>query len=251
MRSKVEVVLEWIDLLIDYLPTWAWILIGVIILLAIIAYFDSKRPIIKNKKSIKLTKPILPNFKNNQEVLRYAKKATVLINVDGEECGAGVFISGYGFIVTNYRIIEFKGKIQIRVINGEMYDAKVVHMDDGHNLALLKIKGKNFVALPSARRSSYETGDKVFAIGSPWCNKIQDNPVTTGIVNTKRDSDGCSILETDALINLDNNGGPLVNAKGEIVGINVFDTIVEKEISFNASYSIDINHAFERLKIRC
>ena len=229
---------------IQDLPWWSWMILLIIIAL-LIRLIPFKRKLIENNLEIQLIKPELPVFKSYRELLRHAKNATVFIDLKSE-FGGGVLISNDGFILTNHHVIESRGKITIKLSDGEKYTPEIIHMDKKYDLALLKIKGKKFYALPKAVSSTYETGDDVYAIGAPWGEDYQ-NTVTKGIISAVRDFEGCINLQTDASINPGNSGGPLINSKGEIIGINASG---EGEESNGVNFSIDINNAFERMRLK-
>jgi serine protease Do len=144
--------------------------------------------------------------------------------------GSGVIIDPDGFILTNAHVIQRPDRdIQVRLPNGSNYAARLVNTDPGNDVALLKIAAD--VPLPSARigtSSDLMVGETIVAIGNPLGN---ENSVTSGIVsslfrdvrvpgrmgNGKRFRD---FIQLDAAINPGNSGGPLLNLRGEVIGIN-------------------------------
>ncbi|XP_043537403.1 serine protease HTRA1-like [Chiloscyllium plagiosum] len=140
--------------------------------------------------------------------------------------GSGFIVSEDGLIVTNAHVLSNKQKIKVELKNGEAYEAKVKDIDQKSDIALIKIHPKNpLPVLLLARSSDLRPGEFVVAIGSPF--SLQ-NTVTTGIVSTTerggkelglKDSD-MDYIQTDAIINYGNSGGPLVNLDGEVIGIN-------------------------------
>lgn len=235
---------DFIDFLVD-LPWWVWVIVGVVFLGALLA--NSQREIIKNQKLIKITKPNSYRFANTRDLLKHSKQATVLVSVKQVGHGSGIIISTDGYLITNHHVIAADGEILIRLTNGDTYRPTIIHMDEEHDLALLKIEG-SFIALPKAQPNSYETGDEVFAIGAPWVEDMQDT-VTKGIISAIRNMDDRIIIQTDAKINPGNSGGPLINVSGNIVGINTSGFGGENGSSSGVDFSVDINHAFQRLGI--
>jgi len=138
--------------------------------------------------------------------------------------GTGFFISPDGYILTNNHLVENATKVTIFAIQGEEYTAKVVGTDPKSDLALIKVEGKNFPFVELGDSSQLKVGEWVLAIGNPLG---MEHTVTAGIVSAKGRQLGTGMnvpdyqdfIQTDAAINRGNSGGPLVNMKGEVVGI--------------------------------
>lgn len=139
--------------------------------------------------------------------------------------GTGFFISPDGYIVTNNHIVENAIKVDITSLNGEEYEAEIVGTDPRTDLALLKVKGKNLPYLELGDSSTLKVGEWVLAVGNPLG---LSHTVTAGIVSAKGRQlvggggvpDYQDFIQTDASINRGNSGGPLINMKGDVVGIN-------------------------------
>ncbi|MDM8536161.1 Do family serine endopeptidase [Desulfobacterales bacterium HSG17] len=135
--------------------------------------------------------------------------------------GSGFIISKDGYIVTNNHVIKDADQIKVILHDKTQYDAKIIGTDPITDLALIKIKGKDFVSLKFGSSSKTEVGSWVVAIGSPFG---LEQTVTAGIVSAKGRIIGSGpyddFIQTDASINPGNSGGPLLNLKGEVVGIN-------------------------------
>jgi serine protease Do len=137
--------------------------------------------------------------------------------------GSGFFISADGYILTNNHVVKDAIKITITDINEKKYVAQKIGADPKTDLALLKIKGKNFPFLELGDSDNLEVGEWVLAIGNPLG---QDLSVTSGIVSAKgRELEGLEVdyqnfIQTDAAINQGNSGGPLINMQGKAIGIN-------------------------------
>jgi serine protease Do len=136
--------------------------------------------------------------------------------------GSGVIIDSSGVILTNHHVVAGPGKVTVRLANGEEYDAVEIKSDERTDLAIVRIEGAG--DLKAARlgdSDQLEIGDWVVAIGNPFG---LTETVTAGIISAKARGLGIAqredFLQTDAAINPGNSGGPLINLKGEIVGIN-------------------------------
>lgn len=139
-----------------------------------------------------------------------------------EGVGSGFVISQEGFILTNNHVVEDAEQIKVKLANGKEYDAKIVGRDPKTDLALVKIDGVNDLhALPLGNSEDLKVGSWVVAVGSPFG---LEQTVTQGIVSGKGRVIGSGpyddFIQTDASINPGNSGGPLINMKGEVIGIN-------------------------------
>lgn len=136
--------------------------------------------------------------------------------------GSGVIVRPDGYILTNNHVVENAAELEVYLSDDTKYTAKVVGTDPRTDLAILKIDATGLVAAPIGDSSKSEVGDWVIAIGSPFGLA---QTVTAGIVSaTKRTDQGITpyddFIQTDAAINPGNSGGPLLNLRGEIIGIN-------------------------------
>ncbi len=137
--------------------------------------------------------------------------------------GSGFFVDSRGYILTNYHVVEEAASITVRLPNGEEYDGKIVGADEMTDLAVLKItRDEPFPFLKLGNSDDLSIGEWVLAIGSPFG---LEQTVTAGIISqldreTPSNSNFQHFIQTDAAINRGNSGGPLVNMKGEVIGIN-------------------------------
>jgi serine protease Do len=137
--------------------------------------------------------------------------------------GSGFIISKDGFILTNNHVVEGADSIKVTLSDNRDFDAKVIGTDPQTDVALIKIDDpENLPVLPLGDSSNLEAGEWVIAIGNPFG---LSQTVTVGVVSaTGRSSVGISdyenFIQTDAAINPGNSGGPLINGRGEVVGIN-------------------------------
>jgi S1-C subfamily serine protease len=138
-----------------------------------------------------------------------------------EGSGSGVIISSDGYIVTNNHVVENADNITITLNDNREFTAKTIGTDPTTDLALLKIEGTDFPTLVIGDSDALKVGEWVLAVGNPF---NLTSTVTAGIVSAKARHLGAngieSFIQTDAAINQGNSGGALVNARGELVGIN-------------------------------
>lgn len=137
--------------------------------------------------------------------------------------GSGVIISTDGYIVTNNHVVEEADELMVKLNDNREFKARIIGMDKNTDLALIKIEGEDFPAITIGNSDNLKLGEWVLAIGNPFS---LTSTVTAGIVSAKARTLGASaegiesFIQTDAAINPGNSGGALVNARGELVGIN-------------------------------
>src|SRR5687768_7710343 len=137
--------------------------------------------------------------------------------------GSGFIVSPKGYILTNHHVIEDATRISVGLQSGEKYTATVVGVDPDTDVAVIKIEApRDLPTVTLGDSDAAQVGDWVLAMGSPFG---LDQTVTAGIISKKeRESPYFSVfqrfLQTDAAINRGNSGGPLVNMRGEVIGMN-------------------------------
>ncbi|MFA5114600.1 MAG: Do family serine endopeptidase [Candidatus Omnitrophota bacterium] len=151
--------------------------------------------------------------------------------------GSGVIVDPQGYILTNEHVVEDADKITVTLPDGREFKGEVKGRDPRSDLAIIKIDANNLSVVQLGESESLKIGQWVLAIGNPFGFAMQ-NPeptVTVGVVSAlhrslgrsiSRERDYNDLIQTDAAINPGNSGGPLVNLKGEVVGINaaIFST---------------------------
>ncbi|MCP2729380.1 HhoA/HhoB/HtrA family serine endopeptidase [Limnofasciculus baicalensis] len=160
--------------------------------------------------------------------------------------GSGFIIDKSGIILTNAHVVDRADKVTVILKDGRQFDGKVLGVDEVTDLAVVKINGQNLPVAPLGDSSKIEVGDWAIAVGNPLG---LDNTVTLGIISTlQRSSTAAGIpdkridfIQTDAAINPGNSGGPLLNARGEVIGINTAIRVDAMGIGF----AIPINKAKE------
>jgi S1-C subfamily serine protease len=139
--------------------------------------------------------------------------------------GSGFIVDSSGEILTNAHVVAQADKVTVTLKDGRVLEGQVQGVDEVTDLAAIKVNGKNLPVAPLGDSSSVQVGDWAIAVGNPLG---LDNTVTLGIVSTlKRSSAQVGIpdkrldfIQTDAAINPGNSGGPLLNDRGEVIGIN-------------------------------
>lgn len=137
--------------------------------------------------------------------------------------GSGVIISKDGYIVTNNHVIDNADVISVKLNDGREFQGRVIGTDPSTDLALVKIESDDLPTIPVGDSELLKVGEWVLAVGNPF---NMTSTVTAGIVSAKARTLGVynqgveSFIQTDAAINQGNSGGALVNARGELVGIN-------------------------------
>ena len=135
--------------------------------------------------------------------------------------GSGVIVSKEGHIISNHHVIAGMTEIRAQLPDGRNVAARLIGSDPATDIAVLKIEEKNIEALPLGDSDDLRVGQQIFAIGNPYG---LDETVTRGVVSAKgrrtANDSGVEVLQHDAAVNPGNSGGPLVNIRGQIVGIN-------------------------------
>ena len=159
--------------------------------------------------------------------------------------GSGVIIRPDGYIVTNNHVIAGADVIEVTLENNKVYPAKLVGTDPATDIALIKIEAEDLPAIRMGNSDDLRLGEWVLAIGSPYDLR---STITAGIVSAKGRSmpnyDGQyrveSFIQTDAAVNPGNSGGALVNAAGDLVGINT--SIISRTGSYAGySFAVPVN----------
>jgi S1-C subfamily serine protease len=147
-----------------------------------------------------------------------------------EGVGSGFIYDASGWILTNYHVIEGNGTLTVTLNDGREFAGRVASSDEAHDLAVVKIDGTGFPTIPIGSSANLQVGQLVIAIGSPL-GTFTDS-VTSGILSatgrsvtvldqaTRQRRTITGLLQTDAAINEGNSGGPLLDARGQVVGLN-------------------------------
>jgi S1-C subfamily serine protease len=137
--------------------------------------------------------------------------------------GSGFVLTKDGRILTNYHVVENAQRVEVTLSDKHRYPAQVVLQDPGHDVALLQIKADNLTPAVLSESRDLQVGQNVYAIGNPFG---LNGTMTRGIISSirsVREPEGTLIenaIQTDAAINPGNSGGPLLNSRGEVIGMN-------------------------------
>ncbi len=173
------------------------------------------------------------DYTSDADMLEDVMNSVVIVSAQsslGKSTGTGIVISKNGYIVTNYHVVEKSDEISVKLRGAsEATPATLVGYSEVDDVAVLKILATNLTPATFAKSDSCRVGDKVYAIGTPE-GELYGWSVTQGIISCPDreiliyDNEGIlikkmNVVQTDASVNQGNSGGPLVNARGEVVGI--------------------------------
>lgn len=142
---------------------------------------------------------------------------SIFVVYSGRNIGSG-FAIGSNTVVTNAHVLEDLSDINVYSYEGDVYSATVYLIDDNFDIAILSVENADFVALPVGDSAAVKVGEDIYAIGAP---KSLSYTLTKGIISSKSRTIGrYDYIQIDAAINSGNSGGPLLNARGEVIGVN-------------------------------
>ena len=157
--------------------------------------------------------------------------------------GSGFIVSSDGFVMTNAHVVEGADEVLVTLTDSREFKAKIVGLDKRSDVAVVKIQASGLPAVKIGDVQRLKVGEWVMAIGSPFG---LENTVTAGIVSAKQRDTGeyLPFIQTDVAINPGNSGGPLINMRGEVVGIN--SQIYSRSGGFmGISFAIPIDEAMQ------
>ena len=183
-----------------------------------------------------------------EELVRRAKPAVVYLK-GLDKSGTGFFVTDTGVIATNAHLARGEESLLTVLPGGQQLEAKVVYVDGELDIALAKVEGKNFPHLTLAEAATVRQGESVVAIGNPGDAMLFS--VTKGIVSgvgTFANAGPGTWIQTDTPINPGNSGGPLLNGRGEVIGINT-QKLVKKNVTgigfaLSATDLLEVLHRF-------
>ena len=203
---------------------------------AVITQETQPSKILSTEEAIAKVNPSVVCIETETEVQGYSyfgrrNSASYIVN----GVGTGFIVESNGYIATNYHVVSGADKIKVTLYNGETYEAELIGGDETADLAIIKISAKNLTAAELGDSDALVQGQDVVAIGTPAGVEFGWS-ATKGIVSsisrivTVNDSSSyysssiaereMEVIQTDASINPGNSGGPLINMKGQVIGIN-------------------------------
>ena len=161
--------------------------------------------------------------------------------------GTGFYISPDGYLITNYHVIAGAKSIGIYNQMDQISEARVVRTDINNDLALLKVEGEKFTFLPIARSSNVQKGEKVFTIGFPNTNlQGMEAKVTEGIISSLSGIQGQpSEFQISVPVQPGNSGGPLIDEKGNVIGIVVAKLAASAALRASGTLPENVNYAIK------
>ncbi|MCU1320483.1 MAG: peptidase and chymotrypsin/Hap [Acidobacteriaceae bacterium] len=195
-----------------------------------------------------------------QNIAVYKKALSSVVNITSTEVkydffygavpqqgqGSGFILNKDGLILTNNHVIGNAQKVEVKLSDKHTYKAQVIGVDEGHDLALLKIVAPGLVPATLSESQGLMVGQRVYAIGNPF--GLQGT-MTRGIISAIRSIKGPNgnpiedAIQTDAAVNPGNSGGPLLNSKGEVIGITTLIANNGADQSSGIGFAIPINTA--------
>ncbi len=173
-----------------------------------------------------------------------------------ESLGSGFIVSQDGYVLTNDHVVRGATEIVVTLLDGRQYTAQLVGADPATDLAVIKVEASGLPAVPLGDSDDLLIGEWAIAIGNPFGYLLEDpNPsVTVGVISAvgrdvRADASlggqqvWSNMIQTDAAINPGNSGGPLVNARGEVIGVNAFIFSGGTGGSIGLGFAIPINRA--------
>ena len=166
------------------------------------------------------------------DLVKQARRSLALIlafNLSGDRrgVGSGFVYDSSGLIVTNAHVVDCCSQIAVRLL-GRTHQGRVVFQDDKMDLAVVRIRKGEYTPIEFADGKQVAIGEEVIALGYPL-NLGIDPTVTKGIISSRRTRNGYEYFQHDAPINPGSSGGPLINRRGEVVGLNTFKLILVAE----------------------
>ena len=165
--------------------------------------------------------PFFEFFRRFQQQQQPGRRAQPQPEQPSRGVGSGFIVSADGLILTNAHVVRGAKDVTVKLTDRRELTAKVLGLDTRTDIAVLKIEGKNLPVVSLGRTSELKVGEWVAAIGSPFGF---ENTVTAGVVSAKNralpNDSAVPFIQTDVAVNPGNSGGPLFNARGEVVGIN-------------------------------
>ena len=175
------------------------------------------------------------------EIAARTRPAVVVVETN-KGFGSGFIVKSDGVIVTNNHVIADATEVAIKLPSGEMYrNVSLLKSDSVNDLAFLKIEAVDLPAIPLGNSNDVKVGDEVLLVGTP---KGLEQTVSNGLISGIRIEDGTRVLQTSAAASPGSSGGPLLNQKGEVIGVMSFKVVNGDDLNF----TIPINYVRGKLE---
>lgn len=181
----------------------------------------------------------LPQSEDTISAVEKIKPAVVMVEVE-DGTGSGMIIDKLGYVLTCYHVVENAQSITVTLMDGGQYQGTVLAKNESCDLAIIKIAGGgiDFPAVTLGNSDKLEIGQEVVAVGYPL-GLEGGVTVTKGIVSAFRMSEGVNYIQTDAAVNPGNSGAPLINLRGEVVGVITFKVVREAVEGMGFATAVD------------
>lgn len=192
--------------------------------------------------ALKNTKPFSNELQNHINEVR----AAVVTVFAGDGHGSGFFVSSDGYLLTNEHVVRGAKFVKIKLATGREILGEVVRTNTRRDVALIKVEEGNMVPLP-IRKGEANIGGEVFALGSPLDQRY-NTTISKGIVSGYRTEDNISYIQSDVNVLPGNSGGPLIDSKGNAIGITASGLSV-RGMPVGLNFFIPIESAFKELDV--
>ena len=198
-----------------------------------------------SEERIELDPQTNPDFEELSDMIKYANKSCVTVITDTGN-GSGVVIRNDGLVLTAFHVVDNINRIEVQFSEGLTLEAELVSYDEVSDVALLDITGSGYQVLPLNPKADTPLGEDVVTIGTPADVSLGQS-VAKGMISGKREKDDIVVLQADIAVSPGNSGGPLLNNKGEVIGI-VQSKIIGQGVE-GIGFAIPIGYVMEALNI--
>ncbi len=180
--------------------------------------------------------------KSPSEIATEAGRGTVVIRAKRTDAslssGSGFIADSTGVVVTNFHVVQDAEQIEIRLPNGDVYHVTGTRgVDQDRDLAVLQIPGFDLPVVKLGNSNDVKPGDRIVVIGTAL--GVLENTVTTGVISGIRQLEGYQLFQMDAAVSPGNSGGPVVNDRGEVIGV----TVAKLKEGESLNFAVPVNYA--------
>lgn len=179
--------------------------------------------------------PALAAEEDLRALVDRARRSVVVVTFAGRDgarqgLGSGFIVAADGLIATNLHVLGEARPISVQLFDGRTFDVTEIHATEkSQDLAVIRIPARDLPALPLAAADSVQEGDPLVAIGNP---QGLAHSVVTGVSGVRKDVDGLDLIQLAMPIERGNSGGPVINLRGEVVGLVTLKSLVEENVGF-------------------